>query len=180
MIMKCNSCLIDKSLDQLTIKYGKVRPFCKSCNLTKVKQWRLNNPDKYIKTKREHYKNHCKSNPRYLAKRRVYMQTYRYTPEFHYTTLQYQCKKFNLLCTISFEEYKELTNSSCYYCAGPLPKTGYGIDQIKPRQGYTKDNVRPCCGVCNTAKNDLSETEFLTLIKNIHTNLLEKPKCQRP
>lgn len=46
-----------------------------------------------------------------------------------------------------------------------------GLDRISSDGLHTKDNVVPCCGVCNQTKRHLPYTEFLNLIKKIYKNL---------
>jgi hypothetical protein len=43
-----------------------------------------------------------------------------------------------------------------------------GIDRINSSLGYTEENCQPCCKDCNRAKMDLSEQEFLCLVKKIY------------
>ena len=73
------------------------------------------------------------------------------------------------------DQFKTLTSSNCYYCGvAPLqkrvssPSTGTyfynGIDRVDNQKGYTIDNSRPCCGICNKAKRDLGEDVFFEWI----------------
>ena len=62
--------------------------------------------------------------------------------------------------SISFSEYKELIAQPCFYCKGPLPETGHGVDRINSKIGYVTGNVRPCCTQCNRSKSDSTENEF--------------------
>jgi len=77
---------------------------------------------------------------------------------------------------LSFEQTRELLLSPCFYCGGPpsqISKTLYetvlvgGIDRIDNSKGYTKENVVPCCKVCNYMKRALSHKEFLQHIEKI-------------
>lgn len=102
--------------------------------------------------------------------------------------------KFKLLeFDLTIEEFKNITSSNCYYCGvEPLQlaskqntyrerlaryKEEYyynGIDRIDSNKGYIKDNIRPCCGICNKAKRDLSDTDFsiwLDRLSNYQFNL---------
>ena len=86
------------------------------------------------------------------------------------------------------EEFKEITQESCFYCgrepfqkAPPTLNTichGYyiynGIDRIDSSKGYTKENSVPCCGQCNISKNNYTEQEFIEWIKITYINLKEK------
>ena len=58
-----------------------------------------------------------------------------------------------------------LIHQSCHYC-GACPVSG--LDRLNPSNGYTKDNVVPCCSKCNYAKASLGYNEFLEHIEQIH------------
>ena len=97
--------------------------------------------------------------------------------------------KFRLInFELSIEHFKEITSKNCYYCGVPplqlaskhktfkerYPKYLYkeeyfynGIDRINSSKGYSLDNVRPCCGICNKAKRDLSDSEFQIWINRL-------------
>lgn len=83
------------------------------------------------------------------------------------------------------EQFRELTQSNCYYCGlppsqethiQPLTNGGYtytGIDRINNDMGYTIGNVRPCCKFCNSAKGVLSEQEFYAWVLRVLTRIGE-------
>jgi len=93
---------------------------------------------------------------------------------------------------ISFNEFKKLSLSDCFYCnskpsnrqldiryetrRGRKDKfivTDFilkynGIDRIDSEKGYIKENVVSCCKNCNTAKNILTQEQFKDLINRIY------------
>lgn len=91
-------------------------------------------------------------------------------------------KEWNL----SIEEAAEIIKKECFYC-GSAPSMLFdvnnkskrkfklnkseikynGIDRIDSNKGYVKDNVVPCCAICNHAKNDLRLEDFLNWIKRL-------------
>lgn len=89
--------------------------------------------------------------------------------------------------SLEFTAFIGLTGQNCYYC-NKVPEKPYpsksgkgtdnplkyyiynGLDRVDPSLGYTPDNVQPCCEDCNYAKSDLSEPQFLELVKNIYKN----------
>ena len=99
-----------------------------------------------------------------------------------------KCIRYNILFKISFEDFLNLTKQTCFYC-GAAPSQSYsgvfkhgvragkkkvngafiynGIDRILPKEGYTSDNVRPCCRFCNTAKLDRPEDEFVNWLDRV-------------
>lgn len=77
---------------------------------------------------------------------------------------------------LSTEEFDVLIRSQCHYC-GVSPITRLvrrerfgslvvnGIDRKDNAQGYTSDNVVPCCKICNRAKLTLGYEEFIAYLK---------------
>jgi|ERR1700693_90646 len=75
------------------------------------------------------------------------------------------------------EEFRKITSSNCFYCgASPAlekeSRGGFkyfwnGIDRVENSVGYELNNVVPCCSICNLAKNDLSQDEFLSWVNRI-------------
>ena len=62
--------------------------------------------------------------------------------------------------SITIEQFIKLREKSCYYCDGPLPETGYGLDRIDCSKGYSNENVLPACHSCNRKRsNDWSVEE---------------------
>lgn len=90
----------------------------------------------------------------------------------------------NLEWSLSEDTVIELINSRCYYC-NSIPnnvvkvyrsdgnieiKLG-GIDRVDNSKGYTKENVVPCCKICNTAKMQMTLPEFKNWIKSIYERM---------
>jgi len=102
-----------------------------------------------------------------------------------YDTYRRRANKKHFDFDLSKEEFREITSKNCYYCgiepyqkAPSTPKKDYGfytyngIDRIDSSMGYTKENIVPCCGQCNVAKNNYTQQEFFDwakrVIKKIH------------
>lgn len=83
---------------------------------------------------------------------------------------------------LTFESFKSLVLSSCWYCGeapqirhrkkehskrtmDPIPHNG--IDRIDSDLGYEPGNCLPCCRPCNVAKSNMSQSEFLDKIHMI-------------
>lgn len=71
-------------------------------------------------------------------------------------------KQFEFELTV--DEFNIFTSQPCVYC-GSLSKIG--IDRVNNNQGYTKDNIQPCCTMCNMMKYTYSKEEFINHIKRI-------------
>lgn len=80
------------------------------------------------------------------------------------------------------ELFRALTSQPCFYC-GAEPETkfraavgtngnyvGNGVDRIDNALGYTPENVRACCKVCNVAKGALSEDEWARWITRVYSH----------
>lgn len=77
------------------------------------------------------------------------------------------------------EQVWTLTQKPCYYC-GTKPaqisrKVGInnsyiynGLDRVDNDRSYIIDNVVPCCGTCNKAKQTMTTEEFKTWVRNIY------------
>ena len=48
-----------------------------------------------------------------------------------------------------------------------------GLDRVDSSKGYTIDNVVPCCAICNTAKNKMTQKEFKEWIKTVYENYVK-------
>lgn len=82
---------------------------------------------------------------------------------------------------LSFDDVRNIITQPCHYCGSELSnmkitkncKDGFkynGIDRINSKKHYTKDNVVPCCAICNTAKNNMSKFDFLLWIERVHNH----------
>jgi len=86
-----------------------------------------------------------------------------------FRALKYRAKKHGVECALSMEQFIKLQAENCYYCNKPRnvgePQATW-LDQIRPSNGYTLGNVRPCCGSCNRIKsNTLNEFEMLMVAR---------------
>jgi hypothetical protein len=76
--------------------------------------------------------------------------------------------------TLTDKTFFELCSQNCFYCNDPpIPRgriskstkdgifLANGLDRIKPKKGYTLDNVVTCCTDCNLRKRDSSQADFI-------------------
>lgn len=84
----------------------------------------------------------------------------------------------NYTFKLTKKDFKCIINKNCNYCGEPPSNTfktdndtgNYtynGIDRVDNNKGYTKNNVVPCCIICNRAKSTLSLLEFKKWIKKL-------------
>lgn len=83
---------------------------------------------------------------------------------------------------LDLSKFKELIESSCYYCkeVGSMSTYGYhkglnykynGVDRVNNEKGYVDDNVVACCKICNNSKSTLTNEDFKNWIIKIYKNL---------
>jgi hypothetical protein len=79
----------------------------------------------------------------------------------NYTTYKREAEGRNIAFEITQQQWDWITRSQCYLCGFQNPK-GIGIDrQDNTVRSYTIENCRPCCGSCNSMKNELSLQDLL-------------------
>lgn len=98
----------------------------------------------------------------------------RRTPDSRYRVFLAGAKVRELEVTLTFEDFKKLISSKCYYCQESLPETGSGIDRVNSNIGYVQGNCRPCCTQCNRAKSDKTEDQFKEWILKVFNNWIKR------
>lgn len=83
---------------------------------------------------------------------------------------------------IHLEEFRYLCQQNCYYCgSAPGNLITYrgqnsftfryfvysGLDRINNDVGYTRQNVVPCCIICNRAKNSMPFKDFIDWLNRL-------------
>lgn len=101
-----------------------------------------------------------------------------------YNRYKYRAEKvLKIEFSLTKDDFKTLTQRRCFYCNvepkqqakfknGPRKKYNgvyiyNGIDRINNNNGYSLENSRTCCGICNKAKRDMSEKSFETWINQL-------------
>ena len=86
----------------------------------------------------------------------------------------YDANKRGIDFKLNKNYFTKLITSPCFYCGiNHISQTTFkgqtlshnGIDRIDSSLGYVINNVRPCCKICNLAKNRMSDKDFLAWIK---------------
>lgn len=91
---------------------------------------------------------------------------------------------FNFLLTT--EEVSAIVRGPCFYCgeaSGNTKKTknckdGFrhnGIDRVDSSMHYAADNVVSCCAICNRAKRDMAQSEFIAWAKRVAMHRTQWP-----
>ena len=81
-----------------------------------------------------------------------------------YSAIKRWCSASGREFNLTLAEYSALAVMPCHYCRGTLPQYGSGLDRADNDQGYTPENVVPCCSVCNRVKMHVfTEAEMMRL-----------------
>jgi 5-methylcytosine-specific restriction endonuclease McrA len=106
----------------------------------------------------------------------------RYMPAFNAVVKGYKdsASKRGYIFDLTHNDVFRITKEACYYCGIVESQTrriksgkymseySYnGIDRVNNSLGYTLNNVVACCGACNVAKNNMSQSDFINLCKRI-------------
>ena len=96
----------------------------------------------------------------------------------YYGTQKSNAKRRGYVWELTEDQVLYLNKQNCHYC-GRSPEQiltregGYGnyiyngLDRMHNTEGYTPENVVPCCKYCNRAKSDMDYHEFIQLCRNI-------------
>lgn len=156
---KCWDCGIRKYLDKFPkFKRGYLKRFsyCYKCQSKRIGHWRKANPDKVL----------IKDRRRASSAGRRWSRFKRY------------CRISKITLQLSVDSWLDIIeNQGCTYCGSTLPKFGVGLDRKNPKGPYSRQNVTPCCMLCNATKsNRFSFEEFLLVGKQIKKILRKRGK----
>lgn len=95
---------------------------------------------------------------------------------------RHKAKKNGILFSLTGEQFERIAKKPCFYCGKPpsnIHKSTHGtgdfvysgIDKVNFRKSYTINNTVPCCHICNFAKSNRSQGEFIDWIKRAHSHL---------
>ena len=79
----------------------------------------------------------------------------------------------NIPFELTLEQFSELVQLPCYYCKFSTDHEVIGIDRINSDLGYSIENVKPCCKICNVMKGTLTLDEFAKHITIIYKHFAE-------
>jgi hypothetical protein len=91
-----------------------------------------------------------------------------------YDTFERNAIDRNLEFHLSRSEFAEIIKNKCYLC-GKEPRVNHrnGIDRFDNSLGYTMDNARPCCSICNIMKNRFSYADMTGKFEKIYENRIK-------
>jgi hypothetical protein len=81
-----------------------------------------------------------------------------------------RANKMGIPFDLTIEEFNQLLSAPCVYCGSTA---SICIDQIECSEGYSKDNVQPCCYLCNQMKYNNPVEVFLKQVKRIYNHSIK-------
>lgn len=87
------------------------------------------------------------------------------TPQFIYQRYRLGARLRGLDFKISYQVFLRLWQKPCFYCGSEI-KT-IGIDRANNDFGYVKENIVPCCFVCNRMKSNKNLDQFIAHCRKI-------------
>jgi len=115
----------------------------------KSKNWRLANPEKVKIINKESTEN----------------------INYHYKNYRLSAESRRLEFPLTKEEFIVIVSLPCYYCGIIQPKGFNGIDRLDSTIGYSLDNCKSCCEMCNMMKGTTGQNVFIQRVEHILTYL---------
>lgn len=99
-----------------------------------------------------------------------------------YAGYRHKAREAGILFTLTADQFSRIVTKACFYCGSTpsnIHKSSHGtgdfvyngIDRIDSKRGYTISNTVPACRVCNFAKSNHSQGDFIAWIKRAHDHL---------
>lgn len=129
------------------------------------RDWRTRNAEKRKAKDRAYYEAHkgrWAPGSEYSERSKKRRNT---TPKGRFANYRQNAKARGVTFALTFDQFMAFWQQPCYYCGESI--LTIGIDRLDSSQGYTADNIRPCCWVCNRMKLDMSEPIFLAQCQKI-------------
>jgi hypothetical protein len=102
----------------------------------------------------------------------------RATPRGRFKAYKTGARVRGLCFLLTFKQFKQIMAQPCLYCGED--RLTRGIDRWENNLGYTLENSRPCCRICNRMKWSMDCQEFVDHIQRAaeHTNQIEQSELQ--
>ena len=95
-------------------------------------------------------------------------------PHLRYSYAKSHCKNLKRSWDLTLTEYTVLISQSCHYCGlGLSNESGIGLDRIDNTQGYSTQNVLPCCKFCNQVRSNVFNVSEMKKLGPIIREIME-------
>jgi len=78
-----------------------------------------------------------------------------------YNSYATRAKKKGLDFSLTQDEFDDLRKRECYICGNQYSHL-IGVDRVNNSRGYTLDNCKPCCNMCNLIKREYTLDSVLS------------------
>ncbi len=123
------------------------------------------------KSKDEYYRDRTRPRGRVAQCKECYKETAakvtRMKPWRREQEVRCNASKRGLGWSLTREEFMSFWQKPCFYCGDEIQTVG--LDRIDNSEGYSKENVVPCCGTCNAMKSALTQEDFIERCGRIAT-----------
>lgn len=103
--------------------------------------------------------------PKYNAEKTAESnRRYRLSPHGRYSRAVTKAIARDVPFLLNFDEWSELVEQECAYCAGALEPQGIGLDRLDNSLGYVLGNVVPCCAECNRIRSNKYTPQEMILL----------------
>ncbi len=99
-------------------------------------------------------------------KRKTWSKSWQNRPNRIFKNYKRSAEKRGLDFKLSETDFTTNKTLICEYCGSLLDKPRF--DRVDNQNGYCKENIVPCCTLCNFLKNDLHKDLFLEQISKIY------------
>lgn len=99
---------------------------------------------------------------------RQYYLKDRESVQFRFRSYKHSASIRNLKFNLSLPEFTQFWQKPCYYCKAQI--ANIGLDRVDSTQGYSVENVVPCCKICNWMKSRHSQEDFIVQCNKIAQN----------
>ena len=98
-----------------------------------------------------------------------------------YSTYKERAERKELPFEISQETFQHYKDLPCYLCGKEVSdRHSNGIDRFDNTKGYTLDNIRSCCGICNYMKKNYEYDKVIKKLCLICNYQQERPVAPSP
>lgn len=148
-------------------------------------QYKRDNVDKcraWSKAYRErHYEKEKERVRQFLQKYRLtdkskdWWERYLHEPGYKWYLVNVSARHRNIDMSLTRDEVDAMGIQPCHYCGEDPIELGtrFGVDRVDNEKGYTTENCVSCCTFCNYAKRNLSVDDFLRVMCNVASTVMD-------
>ncbi len=169
----CTKCEKEKEPSEFYKDKGKkdgLKSWCKECHLEDSRKRESKYNETRKKYRNEHKEDYRDNKKKYYQENRekVLESNKQWSQTFNGRLFSYKrgAEQRGIDWLLTENEFESFWKKPCSYCGDDIETIG--IDRIDSSRGYELKNCKPCCSDCNRMKMDLSEKDFLSLIKKIN------------